>query len=122
MAGIASQTGYSFDLAEDLKLAVTEACSYLIRQARSETALQVDFDCTPESVSIDVISTTVASDSPREHTGGVAGDRLPDFALDDFDVGLTLVEALMDTTTLSSEDSGRTCLHMTHALNGEGRP
>jgi serine/threonine-protein kinase RsbW len=96
VAGLANQLDFPFDEAEDLKLAVTEACSFVLRSARYKIDLRVDFQFSREQLEIHVQSSVAEPLRPNE------GSELGADA--DLDVGMSLVEALMDNLEMETDE------------------
>lgn len=100
VAGLANQFDFPFDDAEDLKLAVTETCSHILSRAKASVDLQVGLRFTGESLAVTVRSVA----HPRRIRLSVVNgaDCTPEM---DFDVGMSLVEALMDTFDMETDEN-----------------
>ncbi|NDD27724.1 MAG: hypothetical protein EB084_05590 [Proteobacteria bacterium] len=112
MTGLASRLALPFDESEDLKLAVTETCSHVLRQARFRVDLHVRFEVTAAHLQIRVEGV------PRQPLTAPKV-LLPSFALGDLDgdVGIGLVQALLDEVEISSDDqTGATSVTLTQQM------
>lgn len=112
VAGLANQLDFPFDEAEDLKLAVTEACSFLLRSARFAIDIRVDFQVSGNSLEIEVFSEFLEPKrpAPPDLVGELGVEADPE-------VGMSLVEALMTTFEVQSDaDTGSARVTMTREL------
>lgn len=123
IAGLANHLDFTFDDTEDLKLAVTETCSHLLRGTARSIELCVDFQFSMTVLEIRIKSTAPGSPGSRslpDRRGEAADGTTPSpwgesLELDtDLDVGLSLVEALMDKLDVeTNEDTGTACVTLT---------
>lgn len=113
VAGLANKLDVPFDDAEDLKLAVTEVCSHILRVARMRVEFRVEFRFTRGQFEVSVASVAV-------EPGQVMGPSLlREFGRDlEPEVGMSLVEALMDRLeTTTNDETGEMTITMTRALD-----
>lgn len=113
VAGLANKLDVPFDDAEDLKLAVTEVCSHILRGARVRVDLQIEFRFSHRQFEVVVTS---AATEPRQTLGP---SLLREFGRDlDPEVGMSLVEALMDRLeTTTNDETGEMSITMARALD-----
>jgi len=104
LSGLAARFDLPFDEAEDLKLAVTEACSHLLRNCSARVDLNISFECTGEVVSISVRSApvrpaTTCQPTLPEQPPGTMENGEPD-------LGIYLIEALVDRVDMCEAEDG----------------
>lgn len=115
VSGLANQLDIPYDEAEDLKLAVTEACSHILRSAKVRLGLEIACQYSDDLLEIKVKST------PETSTPASA-DALPiDYSTvsgnGDPELGIYLLEALMDTVEMETDEAtGATVVHMARRL------
>lgn len=102
IAGIAHRMPFSLEEIEDLKLAIAEACTTAIYSAEPSETIDISCEVLAHSLHIVVLH--------RQH---VAGARPVDPA--GTELGLTLIQALMDSVTYSVDLDGGSRLEMTKA-------
>jgi len=104
VAGVARVSDLPEEAVADLKLAVTEACTFALQhvQGQRDACLAVGFRVTPHSWVIDVTW-------PSGNPGG-------DAALADGGLGLAVMRALVDGVDLESSFDGRSLLRLTKQL------
>lgn len=113
MAGLANKLDVTFDDAEDLKLVVTEACSHILRDARVQVELCIEFHLVRHELVV------VVSSQALQPTQPVGPSLLRDFGRDlDPEVGMSLVEALMDGLEMTRNDeTGEMRIRMVRSLD-----
>lgn len=111
-AGLANKLDVPFDDAEDLKLAVTEVCSHILRSARARVDLCIDFRLIGRRFEVRIAGPI---SEPRRPVGPTL---LQEFGRDlDPEVGMSLVEALMDHVDVSADpESGEMSVTMARSL------
>jgi serine/threonine-protein kinase RsbW len=101
VSGLANRLELPFDEAEDLKLAVTEACAHILRNASKRIDLQVHCKFSKELLEIQVkgtIPSSGADTSPQDLD-------IPALSVNgEPDLGVCLIEALMDTVDIDTDD------------------
>lgn len=109
MSGLSGPAGIDDEMADDLKVAVTEACSYFIREspdggAPAETdTLRVEYDVAPGRVVIEVTGPTVLTPG-----GDLDGDPASELGL-----GMTIIRALVDELALEHPQDKDMVLRLT---------
>ena len=101
VSGLAARLDLPFDEAEDLKLALTEACSHMLRSASGRADLWVDFQCSDGHLHISVQCVPAgaeASCQPPLHE---------QFDQAEPDLGIYLIEALVDSVDMETAEDGR---------------
>ena len=101
VSGLAARFDLPFDETEDLKLAVTEACSHMLRSAHHRADLQVGFECADSQLHISVKCIpprTEALCQPPVEEASDSGEP---------DLGFYLIEALVDAIDTETTDDGR---------------
>jgi len=105
-SSIANRLGFEIDEMEDVKAAVSEACTLLIKLARANTVkhFKVIFDPGAESLSV------------RIHVKDI------DFTSDDDGMSLMMIRALMDSVVISRQNGiSELCMVKNHQESGEWR-
>lgn len=106
-SGAACRMGYSFDDIEDIKIAVSEACTNAVSHAykhQSLGSIQIMIECRKHSLSITVIDTGTSFNLQK-----VLGELKPlDTSISlsqvsEGGLGLFLIDSLMDEVTISGE-------------------
>jgi serine/threonine-protein kinase RsbW len=122
LSGIASRMGYTFEVIEDLKIAVSEACTNAIQHAYSEDEVgeviigfgiyedKLELMVADSGKSFDFIQT---KNELGPYTESSTVDQLTEGGL-----GLYLIEALMDEVRVLDHTGGVTVLMVKH-LSGE---
>ena len=119
-SGLGSGSDMAEDVVEDLKVAVSEACSYFLREAAagSETdssssrpdqeaeELRIEYELGEE-----VLQISVSGCSDVDAAGTVEVDPFSEFGL-----GMTIIRALVDKLELSEAPESRTLLRLTKRL------
>jgi serine/threonine-protein kinase RsbW len=108
--GVASRMRFSYDEAEDIRLAVGEACTTAIERsaAFSASAQHVWIRCLidPTRLVVEVTDNTAAA-APPENTGAGEG------SLDERSLGGVLIRILMDDVqTVEERETGRRVVRM----------
>jgi len=113
VSGLANQLDIPYDEAEDLKLAVTEACSHLLRSAASRVDLLVECRFAPDNLEIQVKSAPQGGDPlPVPGWSAASGDWDPELEIH-------LLEALMDRVAMETDDkTGAMAVSMARRLQG----
>jgi len=113
VSGLVNRLESSFDDAEDFKLAVTEACSHILRKSSRKVDLLIDCHFTRQLLEIRVKS--VAS-----HTSAVVVPLAEGFQAGgdgELDLGVHLIGALMDSVKMETDsESGLHSVQMTRHL------
>jgi len=119
-SGLGSGSGMPEDVVDDLKVAVSEACSYFIQEAPAEdetdkSALQPDRDAEELRIEYElgdeVLQISISGCSDVRADGTVEVDPFSEFGL-----GMTIVRALVDKLELSEAPESRTLLRLTKRL------
>lgn len=114
VSGLANQLDLPYDEAEDLKLAVTEACSHILRCTRVRLDLEISCQFSEDLLQIKVQS--------APETKPASADAQPiDYSTassnGDPELGIYLLEALMDTVEMETDEAtGATVVHMARRL------
>ncbi|HOA80606.1 MAG TPA: ATP-binding protein [Defluviitaleaceae bacterium] len=91
-SSIANRMGFDIEAIEDIKAAVSEACTYLIKMHQLDNSIQnmfnIQFIIKSNSLDIMLTAEKVKYDNIYEEDG----------------LGILMIEALMDYITLSSKD------------------
>lgn len=116
LSGFANQLGLPFDEVQDLKLALSEACSYLLRRETGHGA--IDVECGLYRDSLDLRVTRNVPD-PVNQAMAILG--LPLAGRDEPQLGLQLIAALMDEVTSERKGTGHgLTLRMRRTLERRG--
>jgi len=114
VSGLANQLDIPYDEAEDLKLAVTEACSHILRSARGRLDLEIACEFSEDLLQIKVKSapeTRLASADAQPIDYATAANN------GDPELGIYLLEALMDKVEMETDEAtGATVVHMARRL------
>ncbi|MCZ8516220.1 ATP-binding protein [Paenibacillus filicis] len=107
--GMAVRAGYSYEAIEDLKVAVTEACTYIILQqenAGGEGWLRLDFRLLPEALEVSAQGGPGFRFAPAvEAAEPMSGSEIQDASPER--LGLYLMQALVDEVRLTEgEEAG----------------
>ena len=118
VAGVANRMGYTYDEIEDIKIAVSEACTNAVHHAYKDKDghIKVNFAVFQDRLEVTVLDQGQSFDI--ESVGNKAGpvDRdMPVEELSEGGLGLFLIKSLMDKVEIS-EDSG-VVVAMTKMLN-----
>ena len=113
-AGIAHRLDLDVEQADDLKLAVTEACGYLLAQdgKKASSNIEVEWSVGTDELTVQVRRAGVQTDAsaaPGDEELASADTSGPT----DAEIGLFLIHALMDTVAETEDGSG---LLMTKAI------
>ncbi|MCQ2011036.1 anti-sigma B factor RsbW [Sporolactobacillus sp. STSJ-5] len=106
-SGAASRMGYSFDAVEDIKVAVSEACTNAVSHGYKQNGIgqiQVIMECGKEALTLTVLHNGESFDASEALQKLRPID--PSADLDDVNeggLGLFLINALMDQVTISTE-------------------
>ncbi|UUZ81570.1 ATP-binding protein [Paenibacillus sp. P26] len=106
--GVAVRAGFSYESIEDLKVAVTEACTFAILKqggpdAAGEGPLRLNFSMTEDAlrVSVQAGGEGVAFAEAVEQSGPLEGKKLNDVTADS--LGLYLMQALVDEVQVEKD-------------------
>lgn len=122
VSGIANRMGYSYDEIEDIKVAVTEACTNVVHHAYEENEkgkIKINFAVYSDRLEIFVIDEGRSFD--KKAVGKKIGPVDPDATVETLNeggLGLFLIETLMDKVEIR-EESG-VVVAMTKLLNRDG--
>lgn len=121
VSGIANRMGYTYDEIEDIKVAVTEACTNVVHHAYEghEGQIKINFAVYKDRLEIIVIDQGQSFDvqAVTENKGPVNANVAIE-QLNEGGLGLFLIEALMDKVEITG-DSG-VVVSMTKLLNRDG--
>ncbi|MCL1632357.1 anti-sigma B factor RsbW [Sporolactobacillus sp. CPB3-1] len=121
-SGAASRMGYTFDAIEDIKVAVSEACTNAVSHGYGKKGtgnIQIDLECGSSGMAITILHNGESFDA-----GHVLKNLKPIDASAELDkvseggLGLFLINALMDQVTISTECG--VAVRMIKFLNGDG--
>ncbi|TCP23831.1 serine/threonine-protein kinase RsbW [Scopulibacillus darangshiensis] len=121
-SGVANRMGYSYDDIEDIKIAVSEACTNAVKHAYKDVEngqIAIRIECHTDRIEIMVIDKGASFD--YQQVVGKLKPLDPNMSLDQVNeggLGLFLIDTLMDDITISSE-SGIVVM-MTKFLNRDG--
>ncbi|WP_341875898.1 ATP-binding protein [Defluviitalea saccharophila] len=91
-SSIANRMGFDIEDIEDIKAAVSEACTYLIKQYQldrnAQSTFKIQFMIKDEGLEIQLTTRKFNKDSDREEDG----------------LGILMIEALMDYISISNKD------------------
>jgi len=119
-SGLGSGSDMPEDVVDDLKVAVSEACSYFIQEAPAEdeadkSALRPDRDAEELRIEYElgdeVLQISISGCSDARADGTVEVDPFSEFGL-----GMTIIRALVDKLELSEAPESRTVLRLTKRL------
>lgn len=96
VSGLASQLDVPYDEAEDLKLAVTEACSHILQACATPVQLAIECRFSGEELEIKVESASRAASAPPSRSSAANNG--------DPDLGIYLLEALMDRVEMETDE------------------
>ena len=83
VAGLATRIGFSYDEVEDLRIAVGEACSLLVTNERTGSALELVFLIQPSRLEIDVSGPV----DPRASAEDGLSKQILEAVVDEFELG-----------------------------------
>jgi len=99
-AAVAGRQGFAFDEIEDLKIAVSEACTLLIRTATdANEPLRIEYVLRGDMLQVSV--------ETRE-TGAVFAASADDAAMDEGQLGMFLLRCLVDEVTVAQDPEAGT--------------
>lgn len=99
-AAVAGRQGFAFDEIEDLKIAVSEACTLLIRTATdANEPLRIEYVLRGDLLQVSV--------ETRE-TGAVFAASADDAAMDEGQLGMFLLRCLVDEVTVAQDPEAGT--------------
>lgn len=122
VSGIANRMGYSYDEIEDIKVAVTEACTNVVHHAYEKNEkgkIKINFAVYSDRLKIFVIDEGKSFD--KKAVSKKIGPVSPDAAVETLNeggLGLFLIETLMDKVEISGESG--VVVAMTKLLNRDG--
>ena len=102
LSGLARARALEPALVADLKLALTEACSNVVRHAYKEQPageVEVRYELDEDKLSVEVVDEGIGFDP--EAAAAAAGDEL-----DEGDLGISIIRAIVDELDIKSGDSG----------------
>ncbi|RJX39052.1 anti-sigma B factor RsbW [Paenibacillus pinisoli] len=107
LLGVATKLGFSFEEIEDMKVAVSEACSNaVLHGAKEETGgvIDVSFEFDTAGLVIRVVNYGVpfAYSDARKAASGIQGNHPSELRVGG--LGIYLMEALMDEVEMSSDE------------------
>jgi serine/threonine-protein kinase RsbW len=106
--GIASNMGFSYEDIDDMKVAATEACNNAVQHADPQGALNmiiITFEIEERSLSIRVKDNGLSLNYKEEMANAKPLDTKKEVSqLRSGDLGLFLMQALMDEVTIDTED------------------
>jgi serine/threonine-protein kinase RsbW len=109
LAGLARARTLDEESLADLKLAVTEACSNVIRHAypdELEGEIEIHYLLEPEAVTIEVVDNGTGFEASAEVPVVEEAEPSPD-ALSDHGMGIAIIATLMDELELTPGPAGR---------------
>jgi serine/threonine-protein kinase RsbW len=102
LSGLARARALEPALVADLKLALTEACSNVVRHAYKEQPtgeVEVRYELDEDKLSVEVVDEGIGFDP--EAAAAAAGDEL-----DEGGLGISIIRAIVDELDIKSGDSG----------------
>lgn len=109
LLGVASKLGFSFEDIEDMKVAVSEACSNaVLHGAKGDQGgkgkIDVAFESNAESLAIRIVNYGIpfAHSDARKAATGIQGDHPSELRVGG--LGIYLMEALMDEVQMNSDE------------------
>ncbi|MCO7177161.1 anti-sigma B factor RsbW [Sporolactobacillus kofuensis] len=121
-SGAASRMGYSFDAIEDIKVAISEACTNAVSHGYKQMGngqIHITMDCEPNAMTITVTHNGESFDASRVLQKLRPLDPSIDLAeVSEGGLGLFLINALMDQVTISTEYG--VAVRMTKFLDRDG--
>jgi len=102
LSGLARARALEPALVADLKLALTEACSNVVRHAYKEQPageVEVPYELDEDKLSVEVVDEGIGFDP--EAAAAAAGDEL-----DEGGLGISIIRAIVDELDIKSGDSG----------------
>lgn len=108
LLGVATKLGFSFEEIEDMKVAVSEACSNAVlhgaKDEADEGVIDVSFEFDSKSLIIRVVNYGVpfAYSDARRAASGIQGTHPSELRVGG--LGIYLMEALMDEVEMSSDE------------------
>ncbi|MCR2806549.1 ATP-binding protein [Paenibacillus soyae] len=118
LTGVAAKRGFAYEDIEDMKVAVSEACSNAVlhggREAGGE-AIDITFEQTDEGLTVRIVNYGLSFDhaAALQEASPIKGESKGDLRVGG--LGIYLMEALMDEVRMSSEE-GKTEVVLTKYL------
>ena len=107
-SGIANKVGFCMDDIEDLKVAVSEACTNAIKHS-SDDRFTIIYTMIEHGLTIEVIDNGNGYDTSSIHEPDIEN-------LKESGMGLFIIEALMDEVSIESQEGKGTSIKMTKYL------
>lgn len=111
VAGVMSRAGFTLDAADDIKMAVEEACNCLMLQSVPCASLSLCFRCTSEGMRL-----SVKGVGRRDAIREIEADAC------DMEIIRCILESMVDEVTLDKDESGLRAIEMFKRLPVQGGP
>lgn len=119
LTGVAAKQGFAYEEIEDLKVAVSEACSNAVLHGGGEAggeAIDITFQPADTGLTVRIVNYGLSFDhaAARHEASSIQGESRSDLRVGG--LGIYLMEALMDEVRMSS-DEGKTEVVLTKYLS-----
>lgn len=103
LAGVASRLSFDVDQVEDIRLAVAEAMTLLLRAGAGNAMVELEASWSPAQLDITLTRDAAANPAPAADED------------DDASISLVLMEALMDSATVTEPGEGQSAVRLSKA-------
>ena len=107
-SGIANKLGFSMDDIEDMKVAVSEACSNAVKQSE-DNKVSINFNLLNNGIQIEIIDNGKGYDVDSIETPDLSNPK-------EGGLGLFIIQTLMDEVSIDSKGNQGTTIKMTKYL------
>ena len=107
-SGIANKLGFSMDDIEDMKVAVSEACSNAVKHSE-DNKVSINFNLLNNGIQIEIIDNGKGYDVDSKETPDLTNPK-------EGGLGLFIIQTLMDEVNISSRGNQGTTIKMTKYL------
>ena len=111
VSGVASRLGFTVNDIEDIKVAVSEACTNCVQHAYDSQDGRIFISCIPETSGLEIIVEDLGKGFDTNIIGSESQIQSSQEKLG-LGLGLTFIKTLMDTHSIDSFVGGGTCIKM----------